>query len=192
MDNKLVNLNHRDCILFLVDIQNVILENCIQPERIPANASALIEIARIFGIPVLFSVQNKDKLGGVLPELTEIVPRPRILDKLEFDSLENPAVAETIRQTGRKTILLAGIETHICIFHTGIGALRLGYGVHVAADCVTSRGRLNHETGLRRLDRAGAVISSTDMIIFELLHRAGTEEFRASLPLLKRLQSMDE
>jgi len=192
MDSKLETLNRMDCILLLVDIQKTILENCVKPDRIPANSAALIETALLFDIPVLFSVQNQDKLGGVLPQLTEKIPQPVLLNKIEFDCLENDAIARTIRKTGRGTLLLAGIETHVCIFHTGIGALRLGYNVHVAADSVTSRGALNHETGLRRLDRAGAVISTTEMIIFELLQRGGTEEFRASLPLLKKLQAMAE
>lgn len=185
MNEKLERLNRQDCILLLVDIQKSILAKCVQPDRIPANAASLIEIAQLLDIPVLCTVQNGDKLGGVLPELTEKIQQPRVLDKLDFDCFEDKAIAEAVRETDRKTILLAGIETHICIFHSGTGALRMGYKVHVAADCVTSRGNLNNETGLRRLDRAGAVISTTDMIIFELLHRAGTNEFRKALPLLK-------
>jgi nicotinamidase-related amidase len=84
-------------------------------------------------------------------------------------------------------LLLAGLETHVCIFHTGTHGLRLGYRVHLAADAVTSRSSSNRQIGLRRLEQAGAVISSTEMIIFELLNRAGTPEFRSALPLLKTL-----
>lgn len=186
MNANLDFLNRSDCILLLVDIQKTLLDLCAEAERLSFNAAALIEAARVFHIPVLCSVHNKEKLGGFLPELTGQIPNPRMLDKLEFNCFENQSIAEAVRETGRRTLLLAGIETHVCIFHTGVGALRLGYRVHVASDAVASRSVLNRETGLRRLDRAGAVISSTEMIVFELLNRAGTGEFRSLLPLLKK------
>jgi nicotinamidase-related amidase len=182
-------LERRDCVLLLVDIQKSMLDLCPEPDRISRNAAALIEVAGLFGIPVLFSVHNGPKLGGILEELTGMVRDPRILDKMEFNCFENEGIAGAIRETGRRTLLLAGIEGHVCIFHTGLGALRLGYRVHVAADAVTSRSLLNKEIGLRRLEKAGAVISSAEMMLFELLNRAGTPEFRAALPLIKRLQA---
>ncbi|MFZ2445132.1 MAG: isochorismatase family protein [Syntrophobacteraceae bacterium] len=179
-------LERRDCVLLLVDIQKTLLDLCVDADRIPGNAAALIETAELFGIPVLCSVHNPEKLGGSLPELTGRISRPRFFDKLEFNCFENEAIAGAVRETGRKTVLLAGLEGHVCIFHTGVGALREGYRVHVASDAVTSRGLPDKETGLHRLDRAGAVISSTEMIVFELLGRAGTGEFRALLPLIKK------
>ena len=182
-------LERQDCVLLLVDIQKSMLDLCAEPDRISRNAAALIEAGALFGIPVLFSVHNEPKLGGVLPELTGMVRGPRILDKMEFNCFENEAIRGAIGETGRKTLLLAGLEAHVCIFHTGLRALRMGYRVHVAADAVTSRSLLNKEIGLRRIETAGAVISSTEMMLFELLNRAGTPEFRAALPLIKRLQA---
>lgn len=182
-------LNRRDCILLLVDIQRTMLKLCVDRDRAVLNAGALIEAAEIFEIPVLCSVHNAAKLGPFLPELTNKISAPKLLDKLEFNCFENEEIARTILETGRKTLLLAGMEGHVCIFHTGVGALRLGYSVHIAQDAVTSRSASDKQTGMNRLDRAGAVISSTEMMIFELLNRAGTKEFRTLLPLLKRLQS---
>jgi len=180
-------LNKNDCMLLLVDIQKVMLKSCVQAELIPENASALIEIANLLNIPILFSEHNSDKLGGFLPELLEKVSQPQVFNKLEFSCLENEKIFRSLQSLGRATLLLAGIETHVCVFHTGAHALRLGYRVQVAADAVSSRSNLNVEVGLRRLEHAGAVISSTEMMIFELLNRAGTPEFRAALPLLKTL-----
>ena len=108
---------------------------------------------------------------------------------MQFNCFESENIARAIAETGRKTLLLAGMEGHVCIFHTGVGALRLGYRVHVAHDAVTSRSASDKQIGMQRLDRAGAVISSTEMIIFELLNRAGTREFREMLPLLKKFKS---
>ena len=182
-------LNRRDCILLLVDIQKSMLDLCADRDRTVLNAGALIEAAELFGIPVLCSVHNPDKLGGFLPGLTEKISEPKLLDKLEFNCFENEQIARATVETGRKTLLLAGLQGHVCIFHTGVGALRLGYRVHIIHDAVTSRRESDKQTGMHRLDRAGAVISSTEMIIFELLNRAGTEEFRALLPLLTEFRS---
>jgi nicotinamidase-related amidase len=180
-------LAREDCVLFLVDIQKSMLDLCVQKDLLVRNCAALIDIVSIFGIPVLFSQHNPAKLGGFLPEFVAKVQHPVIRDKLEFSCLENEGIARTLANVGRRTILLAGLETHVCIFHTGAHAVRLGYRVHVAGDAVTSRSPFNWETGLRRLERAGVVISSTEMIIFELLNRAGTPEFRKALPVLKAL-----
>ena len=106
---------------------------------------------------------------------------------MEFSCFQNATIAQAVAAFKRRTILLAGLETHICIFHTGVDAIRDGYRLHVASDAVTSRNHSNRAVGLNRLQRAGAVISSTEMIIYELLNRAGTPEFRKALPVLKTL-----
>jgi nicotinamidase-related amidase len=180
-------LSREDCLLLLVDMQKSMLDLCVRKAPVVKNCAALIDIASIFEVPVLFSQHNAEKLGGFLPELVAKVRHPMIRDKLEFSCFDNEGIAQALEDVGRRTILLAGLEAHVCIFHTGAHAARLGYRVHVAGDAVTSRSTFNWETGLRRLERAGAVISSTEMIIFELLQRAGTPEFRRALPVLKTL-----
>lgn len=180
-------LNPAECLLLLVDIQKSLFDLCVERDCVTSNTAALIEVAKVFDIPVIFTVQNPDKLGGFLPELTGMVSEPILYSKMEFDCFENDVISRAVRRTGRKTLLLAGIEGHICIFHTAAGALRHGYRVHIARDAVTSRREFEKETGIHRMDRAGAVISCTEMIIFELLHQAGTKEFRTLLPLLKKL-----
>jgi nicotinamidase-related amidase len=178
-------LQRDDCLLMLVDIQKVMLDLCVEPEVLRKNVSALLEVAQVLGIPSLFTVHNTQKLGGALPELLKKAVAAPAINKIEFSCFENPAIADAVRQTGRRTLVLAGIETHVCVFHTGAHALRLGYRVHVVADAVTSRSAFNRLIGLGRLEKAGAVLSSTEMLTFELLQRAGTQEFRTLLPLLK-------
>jgi len=180
-------LNKDDCVLLLVDIQKVMLDPCVQPELIEKNTSALIDIAQTLNIPIMYSEHNPEKLGGFLPQLLDKVLEPEVYSKLEFSCLENEAIFRSLQKKDKRSLLLAGLETHVCVFHTGAHAVRLGYRVHVASDAVSSRSVLNKEVGLRRLEKAGAVISSTEMIIFELLNRAGTPDFRAALPLLKAL-----
>ncbi len=180
-------LKKQDCILLLVDIQKKMLELCTDADLVRKNTHALIDIARISEIPVIFSEHNAEKLGGFLPELMQKVPNSSALNKLEFSCFENENLSRAVRETSRKTLIIAGIETHVCIFHTGAHGIRLGYQVHVISDAVSSRSQHNKEIGLQRLERAGAVISSSEMAIFELLNRAGTPEFRKVLPIIKAM-----
>ncbi|MEJ5366213.1 MAG: isochorismatase family protein [Desulfosoma sp.] len=175
-----------ESLLFLVDLQSVMLDLCVHKDRVVNNVVALLDMAAVLNIPVLFSQHNAEKLGGFLPELTAKVADPVILDKVEFSCFENEAMARAVSGSGRKTLVLAGIESHVCIFHTGAHGVRLGYTVHVVSDAVTSRSEHNWQIGLQRLDRAGAVITSTEMVCFEWLNRAGTAQFRKALPILKR------
>lgn len=190
MHSNLEPLIRDDCALLLIDYQKTFLDLCVDPFSVTENSIGLIEMARILDIPILFTVHNPDKMGGVMPELIDRVPGARPISKITFNCFETGAIAEAIGKTGRKTLLMAGLEAHICLMHTGLGALRLGYRVHVAADAATSRSALNRDLGLQRLGRAGAVISSTEMMLFELLNRVATPEFRAALPLIKRLQDL--
>jgi len=188
MSDHLENLRRHDCLLVLIDIQKVLLDPCVDADAVRKHAAALLDAAKVFALPVLFTVHNAEKLGGALPELLKRAPSAQVIDKVEFSGLENPAIAEAVRQSQRRTLLLTGIESHVCVFHTGAHALRLGYRVHLAADAVSSRSAVNRQIGLDRLGKAGAVISSTEMMIYELLQRAGTVEFRTLLPLLKTLR----
>jgi len=180
-------IKNDDALLLVVDIQKVMLDLCVDAARTLKNAGALIEIAKIYNLPIIFSVHNAEKLGGVAPELLDQTSDHQILNKVEFSCFENQALCSAIEASGKKTLVIAGLETHICIFHTAALGLRMGYRVHVVADAVCSRKKLNWEIGLRRLEMAGAVISSTEMVIFELLNRAATPEFRQALPIIKTL-----
>ena len=180
-------LKREDCVLLLVDIQKLLLDPCEGADRLAQNVMALIDVVQIVGIPILCTEQNPHKLGGFLPELVKKLQEPRVLSKLEFNCFENPDIAQAIFQRNRRTLLMAGLEAHVCVFHTAAHALRLGHCVHVASDAVASRSLFNRGVGLDRMEKAGAVISSTEMIIYELLNRAGTPEFRAALSTLKTL-----
>lgn len=178
-------LDKNDCLLLIVDIQKKMVDLCEDKGKIIKNVSALIQTSNQLNIPVIFSVHNREKLGTCINELSNYFDDPVILNKLEFSCFENEDLCSAIERTGKRTLILTGIETHVCIFHTGASGLRLGYRVHVAADAVGSRTLFNWKTGINRLEKSGAVISSTEMIIFELLNRAGTSDFRALLPLIK-------
>ena len=180
-------LNMDDSLLLLVDFQKSMLANCLTADRIRNNAFILIDIARILSIPIILTEQNPRKLGTFLPELAAKVSNSAVFSKNQFGCFENETIQQAIMQTGRKSIILAGIEAHICIFQTGTGGIRLGYRVHVVADAVSASSQMNIDIGLERLKRAGIVITSMEMAIFELLKIADTDEFRNVLPHIKKI-----
>jgi len=180
-------LNKDDSLLLLVDFQKSMLANCVAADRIRNNAFILVDIARILGIPMILTEQNPRKLGTFLPDLAAKALHPAVFSKNQFGCFENETIQRAIVATGRKSIILAGIEAHICISQTGIGGIRLGYRVHVVTDVVSASSQMNLDIGLKRLKRAGAVITSMEMAIFELLKLADTDEFRNVLPHIKKI-----
>jgi nicotinamidase-related amidase len=138
-------------------------------------------------IPIFFTEHNAEKLGGFDPILIQKSPDSPVLNKTEFSCLGNEAIQKAITKTGKKTIILAGIESHVCIFQTGAQAIQEGYEVHLVTDAISARTGYNMTIGINRLEKAGAVITSTEMLIFELLLKAGTYDFKKMLPIIKKL-----
>jgi nicotinamidase-related amidase len=179
-------LNARHCVLVVIDIQEKLLPPIYEKERLVRNSQLLIRLAKILSLPVIVTTQYARGLGQIVPEIASLLPPAEPLDKLEFGCFGNGEFCSQIaRLKGRNTLLLCGMETHICVLQTALGALTQGHVVHVAADAVSSRTELNWKLGLERMRDAGAVISSTEMIIYELLGKSGSAEFREMLQHLK-------
>lgn len=177
-------LQPKQCCLHIIDPQQSLMNHVYEAERVVANISRLIHCARILNVPILANTQYKKGLGPYVPELEEMmgaIPRP---DKVEFNALVNLETRALIKQLPESVcaLILVGVETHICIYQTAMGAMEQGLIPWVVADAVSSRTRANHELGLARLAAAGAVVGPAEMIIYELLGRAGTPEFKAMLP----------
>src|SRR5438552_8767325 len=145
-------------------------------------------MAQILDLPIVATTQYARGLGGVVPEIASLLPSQAASDKLEFSCFSNHGFSGAIKDCAkdRNTLLLCGMETHICVMQTALGALDAGYLVHVAADAVGSRSEFNWKIGLERMREAGALISSTETIIYELLGGSGTPEFTQMLPYLKQ------
>ena len=173
--------------MLVIDIQEKLLPPIHQGERLLRNTQLLLHLAKIVNLPVVATTQYARGLGGVVTEIASLLPAPTALDKLEFGCFSNQTFCGAMkdRAKNRNTLLLCGMETHICVMQTALGALEAGYLVHVAADAVGSRSEFNWKIGLERMREAGALISSTEMIIYELLGGSGTPEFKRMLPHLK-------
>ena len=175
------------CALIVVDIQEKLLPPIWEKERLVRNAQLLIRLAGILKIPTLVSTQYNKGLGNTVPEVAALLSQAPTVDKLMFSCFGSDVFCNLLKGVPgqRTTVLLCGMETHICVMQTALGALREGYMVHVAADAVSSRTQLNWHLGLERMRAAGAILSSTEMMTYELLRSSGTAAFKELLPYLK-------
>lgn len=175
------------CALLIVDIQERLMPVIAGREQVVNNAALLIKAANTLHIPVLATTQYKARIGELLPEIMAEIGAAPTIDKMEFGGFHNPRIAKAVADLPREvdTLIIAGVETHICVYQTTMGAIQAGYAAWVPADAVSSRARANHRTGLNRIREIGGIVVNTELIIYELLHMAGTPEFKALLPFLK-------
>jgi nicotinamidase-related amidase len=179
-------LRPEDCALAVIDIQEKLLPPIYEKERLVRNAQLLVRLANILSLPVIVSTQYEKGLGQTVAEIRSLLPDAKPVDKLEFGCFGNGEYCSQVgKLANRNTLLLCGMESHICVMQTALGAFNQGLNVHVAADAVSSRTELNWKLGLNRMQAAGAVISSTEMMIYELLGKSGTPAFKEMLKHLK-------
>jgi nicotinamidase-related amidase len=164
-------LKRDDAVLVVVDVQEG-FRSYASFEAVAQACSKLVRAGRILDVPRIVSEQYQKGLGHTAPEV-ELEDEPRI-EKTVFSAVR----AEGFDLGGRTQAIVCGIETHVCVSQTAHDLLERGIEVHVPADAVGSRHELDYERGLERLERAGAVVSTVESILFELLERAGTPEFK--------------
>jgi nicotinamidase-related amidase len=181
------SLEAEQCALIVVDVQSKLLPPIWEKERLVRNSQLLIRLAGTLKIPALVSTQYAKGLGNTIPEITSLLPDTTPIDKTMFSCFGSDVFCSMLKRLlgQRTTVLLCGMETHICVMQTALAALREGYMVHVASDAVSSRTEWNWRVGLDRMRSAGAVISSAEMMTYELLQSAGSPAFKELLPYLK-------
>jgi nicotinamidase-related amidase len=175
------------CALVVVDIQQKLLPPIFNKDALVWNSQLLVRLAKILDVPVLLTTQYSKGLGTIVPEIASLLNGTDVIDKLDFSCFGSNLFRGALKALpgDRNTVLLCGMETHICVMQTALGALNEGYLVHVASDAVGSRAEWNWNVGLDRMRDAGAVISSTEMMMYELLRCSGTAAFKELLPYLK-------
>lgn len=175
------------CALLVIDIQEKLLPPIFQKEQLVRNSQLLIRLAGIVKMPTIMSTQYAKGLGHTVPEIASLLPGTQAIDKHMFSCFGSDVFCSTLKRLpgNRNTVLLCGMESHICVTQTALAALREGYLVHVASDAVSSRTEWNWKIGLQRMRDAGAVLSSTEMMVYELLRSSGEPAFKELLPYLK-------
>ena len=180
-------LEAEHCALVIVDIQEKLLPPIFQGLQMVKNAQLLIRAAGILKIPALVTTQYAKGLGTTVPEIASLLPEVAAFDKHLFSCFGSDEFCAALKRLPgpRNTLLLCGMESHICVMQTALAGLRAGYLVHVASDAVSSRSEWNWKIGLDRMRAAGAVISSTETMMYELMKSSASPAFKEMLPYLK-------
>ena len=167
--------------LLVIDVQARLMPAIdAAPQRI-ANTVRLVRSARMLGVPLHVTEQNPKGLGATCPELE--IPSGDALPKMSFDSLRDPAISAAL--DGDAALVVCGCETHVCVLQTALGLLARGREVYVVADATGSRSAQNRMAGLERMQRHGAEIVTTEMVLFEWLGSATHPAFKSLLPLIR-------
>jgi nicotinamidase-related amidase len=175
-------VGRNECVLVVIDVQDKLMPAIADKESLLSNTVRLVKVCHLTGIPVV--VTEQEKLGNTVAEIKNELSAETAVQKVHFNCFSCEDFAERVKKTGRKTLILAGVEAHICVTQTALHALSL-YNVQIVSDAVSSRLTDNRNVALQRMRDAGATITSTEMFIYEILQKAGTDEFRFVLPLIK-------
>ena len=178
-------IDRAQSLLLVVDIQEKLAPAIHDGATAITNNRRLLAGAAHLGIPVFVSEQYVRGLGPTVPELLPLPAGTERFEKTHFSCTREAGVLDRLAASGRRQILVTGMETHVCVLQTVLGLLAAGYAVFLIEDAASSRTPANRAAAISRMRDAGAHIVTTEMVLFEWLERAGTDEFRTLLPLIK-------
>jgi nicotinamidase-related amidase len=172
-------LDKNNTVLVVVDIQEKLAPAMKKRQKVTDNCIHLIEAARLLNIPIVVTEQYSKGLGPTISEIKDALPDYEPLEKVTFDCCRGEGFLEKVASLNKTQIILTGMETHVCVLQTCLSLLKEGYTVHLAGDAVCSRKKEDYLAGREMMRDAGAVINCTETVLFQLLEKAGTPEFKA-------------
>jgi nicotinamidase-related amidase len=187
-------IRRQDSLLLVVDLQEKLAPAIFEGERVIRNSVRLLEGAARLGVPAFISEQYVRGLGPSVEAIRaaaqlEIAPgstvNARFFEKTHFSCAAEPGVIDMLRAAKRPQIIVTGTEAHVCVLQTTFGLLAAGFEVFVVADACASRTTESRDVAIARMQAGGVQVVTTEMVLFEWLQQAGTDEFRALLPLIK-------
>ncbi len=186
MKNLQLLYPRRTCMI-VIDPQERLMKAVEKPERVVRNTNLLMKTAEIFDIPVIASTQYKKGLGPIVSEIELPQKRLFFVDKTEFNCFYNQDFLNIVHKLPASvdTLILTGVEAHICVFQTAISSLHAGYNTWVATDAVSAREKRNAKQAIRLMQTSSIWCAPTETIVYQLLKKAGTDQFKAMLNHLK-------
>ncbi|MFY3790114.1 hydrolase [Ureibacillus sp. MALMAid1270] len=178
-------LNKEETVLVLIDIQGKLARIVDQSEFVIQNIANVVQGAKVLGLPILWLEQYPKGLGPTVEEIAQYLTDEKPIEKITFSAYDTPEFVEQLEATGRKKVLLAGIETHICVYQTAAQLLASGYDVEVLADCVSSRTALSSEIGIEKMKQMGAKLTTVEMALYEMQQIAKGDAFKAISKIIK-------
>ena len=184
-----LQMSAADTALLVIDVQEKLVPAIAGAAAMVRNIGFLIDGAGLLGMPVQATEQYPKGLGPTVPELAGRLPhRP---DKVAFSSCAVASVVEALHREARPKVVLAGIETHVCVLHTTLDLLAANFRVYLPVDAVGARYRIDHDTALRRLEQAGAILTTSEGCLFEWMGGSSHPQFKAaSLLVQERMKQL--
>jgi nicotinamidase-related amidase len=179
-------LERNKAALVVVDVQQKLVP-AMAPEVYRKTLGAIVQLvkgAKVLGVPTVATEQYTRGLGPTVPELAEACASGAI-EKMSFGCCGEPAFMARLKELGRSQVLVTGMEAHVCVYQTVLGLLDAGFHVHLVRDAICSRGKTDYLTSLENAARAGAVVTTAEAALFQMLRAAGTPEFKAISALIK-------
>lgn len=178
-------LNAERTCLVLIDVQEKLAPLMAESESVVKNCGILLQTARALDLPILWCQQYPQAIGQTVEPLRPYLEGLEPMDKFSFSCCGTVGFGQRLDQLKVETTVLCGIETHVCVFQTAMELMQKGMYVHVIADAVSSRTAANKQIGLNRMAASGAVISATEMLLFELLRTARHAQFKTLSRLIR-------
>jgi len=169
----------------LIDIQERLFPHMDQHEELLRKCTILVNGLKVLGVPMVLTEQYPKGLGSTIEEISGLMQENPLIEKIAFSCCDEPAVMENAAIQNHRTIIICGIEAHVCVLQTVIDLHEAGYTAVVVEDCISSRNPEDKRVAVERMRTEGAVITSCESILFELARVAGTEEFKAISRLVK-------
>jgi nicotinamidase-related amidase len=178
-------LSVEDTVLMVIDMQGNLFESMQDKQFLSENVQKLIRGMQVFGIPVIVTEQIPEKLGPTIPPVAALLPDSRGIPKADFSCCGDDKIMKALKAADRRQVLLCGIEAHVCVYQTVIDLLGFGYEVHLVADAVSSRTAENRQIGIEKMHDEGAHLTSTEMVLFELIRTAEDPKFKEIFKIVK-------
>lgn len=172
-------------LLLVIDVQEKLFKVMPDKESLLQNIRKLVQGCSLMGIPTVITEQNPAGLGSTIPEITSSLPEALTIEKFSFSCCSEDHFLEALRNTGRRQIIICGMESHVCVYQTAMDLKTAGYEVQIVADGIASRSSDNRELALQRLQSEGIRLTGVEMALFEILKTALSEQFKSISKLIK-------
>jgi nicotinamidase-related amidase len=174
----------KECVLIIIDVQDKLFKHIYNQKKLSKNIQKLIKTSQLFDIPII--IVEQEKLGKTIPEIRQLLGKSyQPISKIVFSCFKNKTFKEKLKQVKKKTCILVGIENHICINQTAHDLLENGYKVHVVEDAISSRNKMDIQSSIDKMRYSGIVITSTEMIMYELMEKSDDNIFKQFLEIVK-------
>ena len=172
-------------VLVIIDIQGNLAQTMYNKKNLFANAVKLIGGFKVFNLPIIFTEQIPQKLGQTIPQISAELDGIKPIAKETFSCWADVHFREQMEALSRRHVVLLGIESHVCVYQTALDLIQNGYNIHLVADAISSRTKDNRDMGLNAMKSAGAHLTSTEMVLFELLRTAADPKFKEIFKIVK-------